>query len=290
MDRQVVQLHTIDQWVQQDESIRTLILKNIRLKDRLHRYLYSLNGKKGGQPSDPKWVRCSKCADSPSPGWILQEPRYDGLHPSAMGHPCLLNVYNGMVGVEGQERIEPRVKLIFDLGHAVHHMFQTYGMNGAWGPHYSREVEINGAHQVLADELLIEGHADADNILIMDDIPGAPIYEVGLVHEYKTINDNGFKKLTSAKPEHKQQGLLYSATLNRPITVFLYLNKNDSNLSDFPVQFDHAQWERLKAKALLLRQHYDQKQPPEGSVGFHCQDCPYVYTCSDYKAFQPTRR
>lgn len=202
----------------------------------------------------------------------------------------MLKIYNDIIGMPGQEKVEPRLRLIFDLGHAVHHMFQTYGLNGAWGPNYQHEVEINGAHQDLADQLMIEGHADAENILIIDDIPDAPIYEVGLVHEYKTMNSNGFKNLKSPKPEHKVQGVLYSRTLNRPVTVYLYFNKDDANLADFPVQFDPGVWEHIQDKALLLRQHYDAKTPPQGSVGFHCQQCAYVYSCPDYRAAQPVRR
>lgn len=288
MSRPVLQLHTIEQWMRQDEATRTFVLKNIKLKDRLHAYLYAQNKHGDNTIKEPHWVQCARCSDSPYPGYLLKEPRYDGLHPSAMGHPCLLRIYNDIIGSPGEDRIEPRVKLIFDLGHAVHHMFQTYGLNGAWGPQYWHEVEINEAHQEVARDLLLEGHADAENILVIDE-PGYPLIEVGLVHEYKSINDNGFKKLTTAKPEHKQQATLYSAALNRPVVVYLYLNKNDSNVSDFPIQFNPDVWKSLHSKAMVLRGFYDAKQPPPGDVGFHCRDCPYMFNCPDYARAQPRR-
>ena len=288
MTREVVKLHTIEQWMQVDPSIRSVILQNIKLKDRLHRYLYSLNEKKH-TISEASWVRCSKCASSPHPGYLLQEPRYDGIHPSAIATPCIKKIYYDMTGAPGQERVEARLRLIFDLGHAVHHMFQTYGLNGAWGKEYKHEVEISGRHQQIAARLMLEGHADAENILTIDDIPNSPIFEVGLVHEYKTINDSGFSKLTSAKPEHKQQATIYAAALNRPVVVYLYLNKNDSNLSDFPVQFDPELWAKMEAKAQNLVSFYEAERPPPGEVGFHCKDCKYVYICEEYRNAQPRR-
>lgn len=288
MSRPIVKLHTIDQWMALDRGVQSVILQNIKLRDRLYRYLYSLNEKKNSI-TEPTWVRCSKCADSSHPGYILKEPRYDGIHPSQMGQPCLKKTYFDMIGMEGQEKVEPRLRLIFDLGHAIHHMFQTYGLNGAWGPSYKHEVEISGEYQEVARRLMLEGHADADNILTIDDIPGAPIYEVGLVHEYKSINDAGFQKLTRPKPEHQQQAVIYSRALDRPIVVYLYLNKNDQNISDFPVAFNPDLWAQIEGKAVLLNQHYDSEVEPKGEVGFHCRDCKYSESCSDYKNSQPRR-
>lgn len=285
MSRQIIQLHSIDQWLALDPAIRVVVLKNIKLKDRLQRWLYNLNDK-SNDLTEPRWVRCSKCASSQYPGWLLQEPRYDGIHPSQLPHPCLLKTYKDIIGAASQGKTEPRLRLIFDLGHAIHHMFQTYGLNGAWGPFYKHEVEISGKYQALAEALMIEGHADADNLLVIDDIPDAPIFEVGLVHEYKSINDANFKKLASPKPNHKQQAVLYSAALNRPIVVYLYLNKNDSNLSDFPVAFEPSLWANIESKALRIKGHYDRQEPPPAETGYHCRDCAYAFDCTAYKATQ----
>jgi CRISPR/Cas system-associated exonuclease Cas4 (RecB family) len=288
--RPIVQLHTIDQWLATDPAIRVVILQNIKLKDRLQRYLSALNNTQGSTVTESHWVRCGRCSSSGHPGYILKEPRYDGIHPSQIVSPCMKKIYFDMTGESGQENIEPRVRLIFDLGHAIHHMFQTYGLNGAWGPHYKHEVEISGKCQQIAADYMIEGHADADNILTIDDIPGSPyVYEVGLVHEYKSINDNGYSKLKSAKPDHKAQAIIYAKALNRPIVVYLYLNKNDQNLADFPVAFDPVMWERSEGKIKSLLNYYDSKTPPPGEVGFHCRDCKYLYICEDYRAAQPRR-
>jgi CRISPR/Cas system-associated exonuclease Cas4 (RecB family) len=280
MTRPVVQLHTIDQWMQVDLRLRPLILMELKVKDRLQKFLSKLSN--GPAPTEAEWVPCSKCNKK---GWVLDEPRYPGIHPSQLPHPCMLKVWNEMTGVEGHEKIEPRTRLIFDIGHAVHHMMQTYGAHGAWGDvFYKPESKLTGEIQPLSEELMIEGSADAENIIIVDNIPNAPIYEVGVVHEYKTINTDGYGKLSRPKPEHKQQATIYAKVLNRPIVVYLYLNKNDSSLKDFPVEFDPAQWNTLEHKARLLVQYFDAGQPPPAETGYHCQQCPYSYGCAAYKA------
>lgn len=285
MTRPIVPLHTIDQWMQVDHRLRPLIMMELKVKEKLQRFLGNLS--KGPAPTEAKWVPCSKCDKK---GWVLKEPRYPGIHPSQLPHPCMLKVWNEMMGVEGREKIEPRTQLIFDLGHAVHHMMQTYGAHGAWGDTlYKPESKLTGEIQPLAEELMIEGSADAENIIVVDNIPNAPIYEVGTVHEYKTINSKAFEKLTRPKPEHKQQATIYAKVLNRPVVVYLYFSKNDSNLADFPVEFDPVQWSTLENKARLLVQHFDAGQPPPAETGFHCQQCPYAYGCAAYKAMSQSR-
>lgn len=276
-NRPVVYAHTIEQWFQLPENDRVLILQNIKLKDRLHRFLDRKGQRRRNPNAEHEKVPCSKCEGK---GEITLEPRMPGIHPSQIPHPCLLKVWKEMNGEESREMIEPRVQLIFDLGHAVHAMFQTYGLQGAWGPHYKPEIAVNADHQQLADELWIEGHADAENILRIDDIPGCPyIYEVGLVHEYKTISSKQFESLTKPKPEHKEQATIYSAVLNRPVVVYLYFSKNDQNLADFPVVFDPPTWERVRGKCVTLLDHYHRQVPPPGMTGYHCKDCGYLFNC-----------
>lgn len=293
--RQTVRLHTIEEWMRFDPVIRAEVVRNIKLKDRLYRYIVA---KRKNRVVQPFWKKCRDCEGR---GHILIEPRYDGIHPSQLPNPCLLKIFHEMVGnAKGDEGFEARLLLIFDLGTAVHQMFQSYGDGGAWGPHYRKEAPISAEFQPLAEALMLEGHADADNIIVIDDIPNAPIYEVGLVHEYKSINTHGFEKLTRPKPEHKMQAMLYAAALDRPIVVYMYLNKNDSNIADFPVPFEYELWEPLRKKAETLVGYYDrwtQDQArglpgvlPPAEPGFHCKDCGHSKTCQAYKTHLAQRR
>lgn len=277
-DKPIIQLHTIDQWFAQDPAIRSLILQNIKIKDRLWKHLETNNKKPS--PVDPFWAPCSKCDQK---GWVEIHPRYPGFHPSQIDSPCMLKLYNDIVGIAGQRKVDSRLQLIFDLGHAVHHMFQAYGANGAWGPDYVAEAPINEDTCELAEELMVEGHADADTVLLVD-IPDSPVaYEVGIVHEYKTINSKNFAKLTRPKPEHQMQALIYSACLNRPVVVYLYMSKDDSNLMDFPVEFKPEVWATVGGKIRMMVDLYRRGVAPKGETGYHCLECPYVHTCFDYR-------
>lgn len=276
--KQIIQLHTIDQWMAQDQAIRSLLLQNIKLKDKLYRYL----DERRARPTltEPKWVPCRQCDRT---GWIAVHPRYPGVHPSQLQSPCMLKVYNDVVGIDGQEKNQNRLQLTFDLGHAIHHMFQGYGLDGAWGSHYIPEAPVSGDFQDLAAQYMIEGSADAENIMSID-MPESPyIYEVGLVHEYKSINTDAFNKLARQKSEHQQQATVYSACLNRPVVVYLYFSKNDSNLADFPVEFNPTVWQQVSNKAAVVVDFYRRGVAPKGETGYHCQECKYALTCYDYR-------
>lgn len=277
-DKPVIQLHTLDQWFQQDPTIRSLILQNIKIKDRLWKHIAANNREPA--PTEPFWAPCRTCEKK---GWVEVHPRYPGFHPSQIISPCMLKLYNDIVGISGHQKVEPRLQITFDLGHAVHHMFQKYGAQGAWGTHYISEAAVNPETSELAEELMVEGHADADTLMMVD-IPESPyLYEVGVVHEYKSINSKNFAKLTRPKPEHQMQALIYSACLNRPVIAYLYLNKDDSNLADFPVEFKPDVWGSVQNKIKTVSDGYKNGIAPKGETGYHCQECPYVNSCFDYR-------
>ena len=282
MSKEVVQLRTIEQWNAIDAATQKLVLSNLKIKDRLQRFVLSQQKKELKALEAPKWVPCKKCDTR---GWLLKEPRYPGIHPSQINHSCLLKIYKEMLGDSGISSFDPKTLLIFQLGKYIHDMLQDYGEAGAWGPNYTKEIKINSDLYPLAHQLMIEGHADADNLLILDDIPNSPTFEVGLVHEYKSMNTNLLSKLTRPKPEHTQQAILYSAVLNRPIVVYLYFNKNESTMLDFPIPFEPHKWNSIKEKCETLVTHYNNNHYPEGTAGYHCNQCSFVFECSHAKKF-----
>jgi CRISPR/Cas system-associated exonuclease Cas4 (RecB family) len=280
VSRQVVQLHTIEQWFSVDPQVQQIILRALRVRDR--RWAWRLNHEHSKLTTEPApgWEPCKRCDQR---GWILNEPRKAGIHPSAMYSPCLLKIYNEAIGAPRELMHEASLLLLFDLGTAVHRMLQTFGAAGAWGDYYRAEVPIE--ETPIAQQLMIVGHADADNIIVVDEIPGAPIFEVGVVHEYKTINDAGYKKLSGRPlPQHKQQATIYSACLNRPVVVYLYMNKDNSNTQDFPIVFEPQLWDTMSKKAAAIRDAVLSKTPPSADVGYHCKNCGFHHQCEPYKA------
>src|SRR5690606_13913022 len=75
--RQVVQLHTIDQWFSVDQQVRSILLKALRVKERLWAYRLKLEQEKM-ELKESKWVPCSKCQQT---GWCWKHPRKAGIHP-----------------------------------------------------------------------------------------------------------------------------------------------------------------------------------------------------------------
>jgi hypothetical protein len=272
--RPVVQLHTIEQWFSVPPEVQQMVLKALKVKDRLWSFILSKEHE-SKVPFEPHWAPCKRCEQT---GWCWKHPRKGGIHPSAMYSTCLLKIYYEAIGTQQQVVHEARQMLVFALGTAVHGMFQSYGIAGAWGDYYVPEVAIG--ETPLAKSLMIEGHADADNIIVVDEIAGAPIFEVGVVHEYKSINDNGFKGLKGRpKPSHAQQATVYSACLNRPVVVYFYLNKDNSNIEDFPIPFQPHIWDIMQKKAEVVRDAVLAKTPPRGEYGYHCKQCGYENQC-----------
>jgi len=280
--REIIKLHTIEQWEEMNQNARFIIAKNLGLKEKLETFLTDLTKRKKQAKEEPEWVPCHSCDKR---GWVLHEPRYPGIHPSGIADPCMLKIYWTMIGADAHESIDYRLRLIFDLGHELHGLFQTYGMMGAWGDYYVPEISINGDTHDLASDFYIEGHADADNIAVVENIPNSPIFEVGVVHEYKTINSHGFGQLNKPKPEHKQQACVYGAVTQRPITWFLYMNKDTSMLKDFTIPFELPLWEAVKIKLQDLVRRYDNDDPPPPTPGFNCQSCGYSFNCHGYNDY-----
>jgi CRISPR/Cas system-associated exonuclease Cas4 (RecB family) len=206
-------------------------------------------------------------------------PRRPGIHPSGISTDCLRKLWYSAVGAEESRAVDAELQVTFDIGHSVHGILQSYGERGAWGPEYVPEVDVSGPP--LADTLMIEGHADADTVMTVDAGPDRPLYEVGVVHEYKTIKTEQYAKLTGPKPEHKQQATVYAAALDRPLVAYLYVNKNDSSMRDFVVQFDKSLWESVAAKCRAVVEHVRNGTEPRGSPGFGCSQCPYAHACPD---------
>lgn len=259
------------------------VLKTLRVKDRLEKWLWSLNDRKK-QPKPPKpegepdgWKRCKNCIDSP--GWVPEaEGRDDSfIHPSQI-EKCVMNLWfccNGFAE-QKEDRVDPQLRMIFDLGHGAHHMLQSYGRAGAWGPGYQEEVEIDPEKtlpdgtpiQPLAAQYWLKGHIDAvhDNYYVPS-VPGLGDVTIRIGHEYKTINDDGFKRISSSlkpKIEHRKQATLYSLVEDLPVMVYVYLNKNNCQFLDIPVPFDQGLWHEMYREKIQPVLHYTQlkQQPP----------------------------
>lgn len=203
----------------------------------------------------------------------------DYYHPSAIGR-CQRELWyshfdapSAKGDVTGEEML--KTFLIFEIGTYGHVMFQN--LCDRAGVLKSREVAV-------VDHLLrIIGHCDGELSIAAQ---GDPLLE------FKTINLNGFSRLTEPKEAHRDQITVYMALLKKKSALVVYFCKDTSELKEYRVNFDEALWnDKLKPRiaahhrAIKLR-----KQPAregDSPMRFPCSYCAYNRIC--YETLDQTK-
>jgi CRISPR/Cas system-associated exonuclease Cas4 (RecB family) len=282
------------------------ILKAIRCKERLIDWIRARNliPPKQVPVVEAHYEPCKCQKKNPAEpqrwGWIwIEDERRDesDVHPSGVTG-CLKSLWFSCSGYaqEHYKFVEPSLQMIFDMGHGWHGVMQNfYGKKGAWcAPElYHPEMDINpdatnpdGTPVLpLAADYWIRGHADA----LIDDyrmeVQGLGEVSIRLVHEYKTINDAGYKKLTKPKPEHLWQATIYSAVFDVPFVDYLYTDKDNSQTCEYPVAFDRRLWEEITKKIEGVKYYVvNEITPPWEQTSqtlnpHECRGCGYVHLC-----------
>lgn len=297
------EINTIADFEKLPQNLRDEVLKAIRAKDKLDEFLKSQNKKQDKSPEETPetWIDCPKCTPGGKPGLYLKKGKEkrdnSDIHPSQIDK-CIKNLYYSCAGYADQleEHIDPRVRRIFDLGHAWHNIMQNwYGKGGAWcaPEHYHDEVRIDPDAKTfdgkpalpIAEYYWIKGSVDAIITRCELQVPGLGDVAIRLVHEYKTMKSTEYDKLTRPKPEHKKQATIYSAVFDIPVVVYLYLNKDNSQMADFPVAFDHTIWQWIVEKCEKVKHYVNTETLPpweETSASKNpreCMDCGYRKIC-----------
>lgn len=122
--------------------------------------------------------------------------------------------YYARKGYQNDGSIDPRTRRIFDNGTKTHERLQEYLL--AQGILISDEVPcINPEYNIQGhtDGFLNLGKVTTETVLVPKGCCRAKLQvnkytEVGIL-EIKSINSNGFTQLKDAKPEHKQQAMIY---------------------------------------------------------------------------------
>jgi len=304
-------IYTIKQFLELPPFEQAEIQKALRTKDRLEAWLRDQN-KKSGQAVNPAktahWEECSRCKPywEMAQGqrgyvWYEQYRNNNDVHPSQI-NKCLKFLWFSCNDFTDkfEEYIDPRLRMIFDLGHTWHNTIQKYGRGGAWGDpsHYHPEERIDpdAANQdgspknPIAHDYWIRGSVDAflTDYRISTSVLGE--VSIRLIHEYKTINSNGFSKLTRPKPEHKWQATMYSACLDAPIVVYIYTNKDDCKTADFVVPFDSGIWAEVGTKIRRVQELTELQREPDWAETSAVNNPRECMDCAARKFCQPPTR
>jgi len=162
----------------------------------------------------------------------------DKFHASWAGMcPRLIQLtMNGII----QERIEPRIQRIFDVGWDVHIRYGRYFE--AADIFINREIPI----EIKIDDMIIIGKAD----FCIKDRNGKP-----RLIELKSINSRGFEQLLvsrTCKEDHFLQWNIYSKGLCIPEGDILYENKDDQRIKIFPVNYDDSKFQQIANKFMNI--------------------------------------
>lgn len=312
----MIEINTIQDYYALSPEQRGDICRNIKTVDRLKGYLQTLNEKKKREEKPPEWIPCKKCETK---GWLLdeyEERNNADIHASTI-HKCLKYIWYSCSGYadQGISNIPPEGRLVFDHGHALHHMLQSYGKRGAWSAplDYQSELVILPNEQealdkkahVLEEAIKYRIRSSVDAVIwkyLVPNVRGLGDVYVRLIHEYKSIGPGrpkkdgtlfgGFADLKGPKVEHKQQGIIYSHCLNIPITVFIYYNKGNDQMIDFPVPYDLMTWNYVKGRINKILDYVDREIMPPWEYSSavlnstECGSCDYLKICNPPKTFE----
>lgn len=292
-------IKTIADFYNLDEYYRVAILKALDTKTRLIDWL----DKKARQPV--KWHKHKfrgKCRECGGTGVYEHIPRDSrDIHPSQITK-CLKKIcfdcsVSTVVDEDGdripfyvysEEYVEPYSRMIFDQGSGLHSQYQGYGLQGAWGKGYSIETEINPdkGNLPLAEAYWVRGSVDAFLDPYEINVPEMGPVAIRVIHEYKSMNDHNYTAAKSAKPDHKWQASIYARIFDIPIVVYLYINKDNNKLADYPVAFDFHLWDAIEKKIDKVQYYVNRNQVPpwEETAAVHnpreCTTCPYLRICN----------
>ena len=191
---------------------------------------------------------------------------------------CSRKLYYNYIGVKPSPTVKPRNRRIFDTGTAIHTQLQSYlteiaKLSGGH-EHFVKEAEINPKYNDIADIYDITGHTDGVYTIT------EASYKLRFGVEIKTINTDGYAKTLKPHPEHVTQGTIYQKCLDLPIMLFLYYNKNDSHMVEFPILFNQNHWNAIVDKLNMVRKDAIEEQPSKQEVGWYCVNCPFKPTCN----------
>lgn len=195
------------------------------------------------------------------PGWF---------HPSELSTPCDRRLAFSYLGIPKKESGHTAKLLrIFHNGDWVHRRWQSYLR--AFGLLIGREVKFE------VDNPPIRGSADA--------VIRHPVSGNSSVVEIKSINSNGFSRLSTYRDDHFNQINIYMGALGIDEGHILYENKDTQDIKIFPVKHDKTRWEQVQFRLLkILRKMLKGEIPdiyvlPENG----CAQCPYYWMCDTFR-------
>ena len=179
-------------------------------------------------------------------------------HPSSI-RGCKRSMYYDRIGTDPVERVDASLRMIFNMGHALHDMIQEHyeGLPG-----FEPEVAVEFPY------LNIYGHCDG------------VFWEQGWVLEIKTVSDAIYGALVRPKVDHIWQVHCYMFALDIPRTQLLYVNRATGKKRLFRVNFSIEIWDEITNVLSHVEDHVRREEPPPQEISsYTCGTCKFYHEC-----------
>jgi hypothetical protein len=194
------------------------------------------------------------------------------FHPSQLLDGCERQMYYDLSGVEPSDTpdrgVDGKLQRIFDLG-TWHHLYVQSIL-------YELGLLEQAEVPVVDKAEYISGSADG---MFKESVFGEKV-----VLEIKTMNDYQYKKAVFRPFEkHEFQASLYARKLGAKKVLYLYINKNTSEMKEFLMPINEAQLAVADRKMLRVIKAVKTKAVPDRSCGDRfCEtaaSCPFATLC-----------
>lgn len=226
-----------------------------------------------------------------------QRRRTQCFHASSLSYyrDCNRVAYYQYNGARGDPP-STKSQRIFHTGHAVHAQLQAYFRSieqrtiaaldeGSDLPPLAM-IELQMEAGFWDEELELSGHCDLLGY-IQDPVHG----EVRFVGEIKSMKHNSFLKAQKAQtpfPYHLDQATAYCKEFEAPLAIYIYFDKDESDILVFPVLFEQQRWMEL---VKVLESVKGMTTVPEfRPVSFKCKDCDFNRICKPGRYTRRGRR
>lgn len=165
---------------------------------------------------------------------------YPSVHPSEAGG-CPLRVAFALRGFQRKPPLDPDPQMLlrFEIGKAIHEIFQSRYEMFKGRVLFEKEVEISPETSSVAETYCVTGHCDGVFTEISTSL------KMGL--EIKSMSGRSFTG-TKLSDLYKQQATLYMACLGLNYMMFLFVNKDNARLESILYPFDEQVWADLQSK------------------------------------------
>jgi CRISPR/Cas system-associated exonuclease Cas4 (RecB family) len=186
------------------------------------------------------------------------------------------------VGADKEEKLPPDKQLIMDSGTVVEQQYQYYQHTMAIDGGYSYDSNYPvWRHGRLREEIGLGG--DADGLMDRELKIGRTKINLRAIFEYKSINRDGFSGLrTKPKITYVRQVQAYLASMDIPLGVIVYINRDNGEPRHFFVWYDPRLWDPIEERLRRLKAMADNYKEPEKHTGKSCRWCKFFAECDPH--------